>query len=85
MLQLSYVNSQAFTNMDSFTNSSVNHERNHQTFEGDFETIKHCNSFSSTKPGQVKIFMMVIQLFDFSVVVVCEYNMKYLCADRYSG
>ncbi|KAG2712848.1 hypothetical protein I3760_04G145400 [Carya illinoinensis] len=62
MLQLSYVNSQAFTNMDSFTNSSVNHERNHQTFEGDFETIKHCNSFSSTKPGQTGIQAEVEQL-----------------------
>lgn len=70
MLQLSYVNSQAFTNMDSFTNASADHERNHHSFEGNLEMIKCCNSSSSTKSGQVKIFITVVQIFYFSVVIV---------------
>ncbi|KAF5481806.1 hypothetical protein F2P56_002428 [Juglans regia] len=56
--QLSYLNSQILTNMDSSANadssenSILDQERNHRNFGGDIETIKLCNSFCSTISGQ---------------------------------
>ncbi|GMY36344.1 U-box domain-containing protein 34 isoform X1 [Fagus crenata] len=52
--QPSYLNSQAFTHVDSSIHASEVLERNDLYFRDDFETItiKSCNSFSSTKSEQ---------------------------------
>lgn len=59
---LSYQNSEAFTNMGSFTNASVDEERNHQEFGDDIETIKSRNSFSYTKSERLGVQAEVEQL-----------------------
>ena len=60
--QPSYLNSQAFTHVDSSIHASEVLERNDLYFRDDFETItiKSCNSFSSTKSEQVNFFYMSI-------------------------
>ncbi|XP_041005583.1 U-box domain-containing protein 34-like [Juglans microcarpa x Juglans regia] len=66
--QLSYLNSQILTKMDSSANadssenSILDQERNHRNFGGDIETIKLCNSFSSTISGQSDMQAEVEQL-----------------------
>lgn len=67
--QLSYLNSQTSSNMDSsanaysFENASVDQERNHCNFGGDIETIKLYNSSSSAIYGLVRIFFFFLRNF----------------------